>query len=88
MANVKKYSDIKVLTDNDINKNGIPRDFWNYTVNIVTGFSTHETRYDKDNRENADLNKYGVANSHSSSKMNGKIHKPFTGGGAEDFMKV
>jgi hypothetical protein len=86
--NCKKFADLKRLTDEEIKKNGIPYDFWNYTVNIVTGYSTFKTRNAKQNEEELEFKKYNEISHFTSSRRNGGRYPAIKTNGAEDNIKV
>jgi len=86
--NCKKYADLNKLTDEEIKNNGIPYDFWNYTVNIVTGYSTFKTRNVKKNEEDSELKKYNEINNFTSTRRNGGRYPAIATTGAEDNIKL
>lgn len=75
MANIKKYADLKIITEEELEEKGMPKDFWNYTVNPVTGFSTYRTRYDIRDERAIELQKYGGSNNYTSTRINGTISR-------------
>ena len=79
MANTKKYADLKTITEEELEKKGMPKDFWNYTVNPVTGFSTHRTRYDIRDERATEMQKYGANNNYTSTRVNGCVRRIHVG---------
>jgi hypothetical protein len=79
MANIKKYADLKPISEEELAKEGMPKDFWNYTVNPITGFSTLRTQYDVRDERNRELQKYGSANNYTSTKVNGMTKRIYNG---------
>jgi len=69
---------VKVLTDEEIEEKGMPKDWWNYTVNPVTGFSTHRSAYGRNGNKKFELNKYGESNNFTSTRVNGKVQRIFS----------
>lgn len=79
MANKRKYADLKIITEEQLEKEGMPKDFWNYTVNPITGFSTYRTRYDVRDERTAEMQKYGANNNYTSTKINGMTKRIYNG---------
>lgn len=73
--NVKKYADLTPIGDEQLREEGVPKQFWNYTVNPVTGFSTLKTRQDIKTENKIALGKYGGSNNYTSIRVNGKVSR-------------
>ncbi len=79
MANTKKYAYLKAITEEELEEKGMPKDFWNYTVNPITGFSTHRTRYDIRDERVSEMQKYGTNNNYTSTRVNGCVKRIYVG---------
>ena len=64
-------SKLKYITKAEIKKDGLPRDFWNYHVDPITGFITYKEN-DQENLIDKEYLKYGDKFGTSGAKMNGK----------------
>ncbi len=79
MANKRKYADLKIITEEQLQKEPMPKDFWNYTVHPITGFSTHLKRHEVISKNKRDLNKYGASNNYTSTRVNGSLQRIYNG---------
>ena len=64
-------NELKYISREDIKKNGLPRDFWNYHVHPITGFITYKENAEKD-KEDKEYLKYADKFGTSGAKLNGK----------------
>ena len=67
---MERDSKLKYISRDEIQLNGLPKDFWNYHVNPITGFVTYKEN-DLRNKEDKEILKYSDKFGTSGARLNG-----------------